>query len=166
MNHLGQIAAIATVVACVFTVATYFDTAPTSTTTYLYQADPPHQSYEPVLEPNPTKKTPAAPVVIQEQDGSRDPYRAQFEAALKIPSTTSRSNALSNLARKAVNAGYFSSAFEFADNIPSTTSRSDTMRFVALKVASSGNLPFAVQVADRIPSTTTKSKTLAEISGL
>ena len=163
MKFLSKAAAFATIVAAVFSVATYLDKDKAKTISKIpshttqeaenQQENLTHQSQQELGDKSP-----------KEIDVSESKIRARFKAALKIPGSTTRSSSLEGLAKKSANLGYFKIAFDIALKIPGSSTKSSTLNYVAIKVAKSGDTEFATEVAVKIPGSTTRSSTLQEIS--
>ena len=164
LAFLGKAAAVATIVAAVFTVAAYFNipeekietTAPSVSANV-------HESRTGPIVRKGNGQRPSVSTEIS-NDVREDDIKIRFVAARKIPGTSTRSDALRELARKASDLDYFHTAFAIASEIPGTSTRSATLSYSAKKAAKSGNIELTIQIAEKIPGTTTKSKTLAEIS--
>ncbi|TOM30499.1 hypothetical protein CGH78_23175 [Vibrio parahaemolyticus] len=172
MNSLGKAASLATIVAAVFTVLAYFDsgsTEPVLSEREDLTLDSVQISLETDMHPDTSRKL--SPSVSMPYDCETESYteeqlRKRFVIAKKIPGSTSKNDALEELAKRATAMCFYDVAFEVASSIPGTTTKNATLSYIALKVAKSGNIDKAAEIAYTIPGTVTKNRTLKEISKL
>lgn len=171
MNTLGKVASVATVIAAVFTVLTYYESH--SLDNALKENEKEFQREHLPRDDNlvsetvsPTKLTKegADGSICQQSDYTRDDFQVKFEIAKMIPGSTSQNEALEGLGKKAAQVCYFDLAYTIGKSIRGSTTKSDTLSYIAIKAANSGNLSLAAKIADSIPGSTTKSRTLKMIS--
>ncbi|WNO10083.1 hypothetical protein [Teredinibacter sp. KSP-S5-2] len=169
MSLLVKSAAVATIVAAVFTVATYFDNDNDVLIGIFPSPAIESDDWQPPVNPH----YPESDIAIEEKvDPNKremsptEVIRAKHQAALRIPSTVSRSSALKQLSEKTADLGYFKESYEIGLDIPSTVSQSSALKYLSVKVANSGDIEFAIEIANKIPSSVSKSNALKEISGI
>lgn len=164
MTLLGRTAALATIVAALFTVATYFKGSDERV-----EADTPsasaslRESQTGNIARKSNGRTPSTSTEMN-HDVREAEIKIRFVAARKIPGLSSKSDALQELAKKASDLGFPDTAFVIALEIPSISTKSATLSYVAKEAAKSGSVKLAIRIAEKIPSLTTKSQTLREIS--
>ena len=192
LSNLRQIAAIATIIGTIFTVATYFSFSdepaetgvpPASTDVSKRQAAPTVPSDEPaeiVVPPVPAStnlsQRQTGPTVGEDNgrqtdaaaasnpDISEAEIRIRFDAARKISGPSTKSRTLQQLAKKASDLGFLGTAFTIALEIPGPNTRSNTLGYVARMAKKLGELELAIRIAETIPGPNTRNKVLSEIS--
>lgn len=170
MTLLGKSAAIASIVAAIFTVAAYFsnnkDNIVTDVSANIAVNNDKKKFIE--IEKKQTREELVEPKVSTHviNDESEKKIRTNYEIALMIPGTITKNDRLEELAKEAITLGYIDTAYEIITDISGTITRSSMLSELAIAIAKTGDMKFALKVANEIPGTITKSNTLEEMSRL
>ena len=138
MSKLGKAAAIATIVGAILTAATFFNISdePVETGTPSASNTIGEEKTDPIVRER--NGLGSSTTTESRPDVGEAEIRTRFDAARKIPITSSRSSALQRLATTASDLGFFSTAFRIASEVPFTSTRSATLSYVAKKAAKAG----------------------------
>ena len=171
MNTLGKSAAVATIVAAIFTVAAYFSGDQKVIIERVVEVEKTNQKVKIESAGNKT----AAPIEVQpytktetvaaneKSSKLESSIKARHKIALKIPGSITQNSVLEKLAKKATDLGYFDTAFKIALDIKGSITQNSTLSYLAIATAKSGNIEFASDIANRIRGSITKNSTLEQI---
>lgn len=166
MTLLGKAAAIATIIAATFTIIEFYSSPPLSevvdSSSYVNEAE------EASVNEARNRTLPGDNDLfrheLSENNITENEIKVRFGAAIKIPGSSTRGEALKELAERSANFGYFDTAIEIAENIPGSSIRSLTLSNIAKLISKTGNIELAIKAAKRIPGSSTRNSTLHEIS--
>lgn len=167
MKHLASAAAIATIIAAVFSVASYVDKDSTIIVFPPSKQETAYEQLEPKAPPREIElPTTAREKLDQEPIISNKQLMIRYDAALKIPGSSTKTSTLRDLAYRAIDSKNYKDAFTISKSIPGFTTKSSVLSNLATEIAKSGDIEFATIVAESIPGSSTKSSTLSKIANL
>ena len=167
MRLLGTAAAIATIIAAIFTVASYYqDKSPktnkvqTSDNRLLRPSEQNRNSSSQSAQINGTEKNTFQITILEFEE-----LKALHKIAQKISNYHTRDGELKKLANLAMKNGYLEYAIGIAEDISNYNTEDQTLKSIALYSSQQGQRAIAVKAAENISNYSTKNDVLKSILG-